>query len=156
MLNSPPLLGTIIVEAAAGDASAESQMFTVTANVVRVPRATEMICRGENAVCTNAVMPLATDGSVTFNVEVFGRAELKVLRRDTGESYSLILKGKSAEPPKNNNSNNNTANLDAALFGTWSFTDSEGENYYWTFNPNGTCVQGLAGGATQWPSKTEC
>ncbi len=148
VLDSPPLLGTISIASAAGDSSAESQMFTVTASVIRVPQATEIICRGENAVCTNAVMPLATDGDVTFNVEVFGRAELKVLRRDTGESYSLILNAKSAEPPKNNNTNN-TSNLDSALFGTWSII-SEGEEYYWRFNADGTCTQGLPGSETQW------
>ena len=149
-LDSPPLLGTISVESAAGEATADSQTYTVTASVIRVPQATEIICRGENAVCSVAAMPIAADGDVTFNVEVFGRAELKVIRRDTGESYSLILNSKTVEPPKNNNTNNNTGNLDSALFGTWSFTDSEGENYYWKFNSNGTCIQGLPSGEYQW------
>lgn len=149
VLDTPPLLGTITVESAAGTASAESQLFDVMATLIRVPQVTELICQGTNVVCSPTVSPVATDGTTTFSVEVFGRGELRLIRRDTGESYALNLTAASSEPEPEP-TNNTQTNLDPALYGTWTFVDSEGEEYFWRFNADGSCTQGTPVGNSEW------
>ncbi len=146
VLDSPPLLGTISVESSPGAVDPSgSQLYSVTGHVVRVPAGTELLCQGVNAICSPSSAPVFGDSSVTFNVQVFGSAQLRLVRHDTGESYSLSLKAQGAPP----DANDAPGNLDPALIGTWTFYDGDDE-FSWVFHADGTCVQSTPAGDYDW------
>ncbi len=99
-LDSPPLLGTLTVQSEPlGDATTEgSQFFNITVNVSQVPNPTVILCQGTNISCQSPGAPVASEATVTFRAEVFGTAQLRIVRHDTGESYTTTLKAAQAEP----------------------------------------------------------
>jgi len=101
-LDSPPLLGTLTVQSEpSGGATIEgSQFFNITVNVSRVPNPTFILCQGTNISCQSSRAPIASEGTVTFSAEVFGTAQLRIVRHDTGESYTAILKSAQAPDPE--------------------------------------------------------
>ncbi len=149
-LTGPPLLGTISVETTPKSAaSEESQRFDVTATVTRVPFSTSLHCQGTNVSCSPAASSIAQDSAVTFSVEVFGTAQLRLVRHDTGESYSLVLKAQKPDTEPQTDSDTPPSDLDPELFGTWLFSSDDGD-YFWRFNSDGTCVQGILGDEVEW------
>jgi|GEM_PF-2033706 len=145
-LEGIPLLGTISVETTPGATDADGfRSFDVTAKVIRVPNSTQLSCQVTNGSCTPSSISISADSSASFNVQVTGRAQVRLVRHDTGESYSMALEstGTASDP-------GTPADLDPELIGTWSFTDSEDETYAWVFRADGTCAQETPTGSYAW------
>jgi hypothetical protein len=99
-LTGPPLVGTVTAESSpAGDAAGGgSQAFDITADVTHVKESTNLFCQGAGVVCSPSVGQIMGDSTVSFSVDVTDEAQIRLVRHDTGESYSLNLSASASAP----------------------------------------------------------
>lgn len=98
-IDALPRSGTMSVEAeATGDPNeAGEQSWRVDVSVSPVPEPTRLRCSGTNVVCSPGTQAMNSSGTFSFALQVFERAQVRIVREDSGEAYTFVIRAASAK-----------------------------------------------------------